>query len=160
MKIFLKGLTAPLFWQKPSCGGQKHARLFQKLVRLAPQRLGDADQAGQRKIVFGPFNAADKCPVHVGALGERFLRQAHFFPIRPHVFCHTLAILVFHVGQVWKKKAPPDIDVKTIAFNTRQPPRTLAKSGLPVSVKFPELRPGASQAPDSGLWRFPNIAEK
>jgi hypothetical protein len=105
-------------------------RLFQKLVRFAAKPLGNADQTGQRKIVFAAFDAADECPVHVRALGERFLRQGHLFPIRAHVLCHSLAILDVHARQVWKKKAPENIDVTTIAFNTRQPPRTLAKPGL------------------------------
>jgi hypothetical protein len=58
------------------------------------------------------------------------LRQGHFFSIRAHVLCHPLTILNVHARQVWKKKAPADIDVTTIAFNTRQPPLTFAKSGL------------------------------
>ena len=104
--------------------------LFQKLVRFTTQPFCNADQAGQRKIVFAAFDAADECPVHVRPLGERFLRQGHFLSIRAHVLCHSLAILVVHARQVWKKKAPTNIDVTTIVFNTRQPPRTLAKSGL------------------------------
>lgn len=105
-------------------------RLFQKLVWFAAQPFGNANQTGQRKIVFGAFDAADKCPVHVCALGERFLRQSHFFPKRAHVLCHSLAILVFHARQVWKKNPLADIDVKPIAFNTRHPPQTLAESLL------------------------------
>ena len=101
----------------PSPNG--HARLFQKFVRLAAQRLGDTDHAGKRKIVFAAFNAADERPVHVRAFSERFLRQGHFFPIRAHVLCQSLAILVFHARQVWKKKAVVNIDVNTIEFNTR-----------------------------------------
>jgi hypothetical protein len=58
------------------------------------------------------------------------LRQGHFLPIRAHVLCHPLAILDVHARQVWKKKAPADIDVKPIVFNTRHPPRTLAESLL------------------------------
>jgi len=130
-------------------------RLFQKLVRFAPQPLGNANQAGQRKIIFAAFNAADECPVHVRALGERFLRQSHFFPKRAHVLCHPLAILVFHARQVWKKKALADIDVTTIVFNTRQPLCNLAESEQPVPAESPTLRPGASHArPDSGLRVF------
>ena len=101
-------------------GRQMLALLFQKLVRLEVQRLGDADQAGQRKIVFATFNAADERPVHVRAFSERLLRKGHFLPIRTHVLCQSLAILVFHARQVWKKKAVANIDVNTIAFNTRQ----------------------------------------
>ncbi len=131
-------------------------RLFQKLVGFAPQPLGNANQTGQRKIVFAAFDAADECPVHVRALGERFLRQSQFFPKRAHVLCHPLAILVFHARQVWKKKAAADIDVTPIAFTTRQPPRTLAESELPIPVEPLRLRPGASHVkPDSGLRAFP-----
>jgi hypothetical protein len=131
-------------------------RLFQKLVGFTTQPLGNANQTGQRKIVFAAFDTADICPVHVRAFGERFLRQSHFFPIRAHVLCHTLAILIFHARQVWKKKAPSNIDVNTIVFNTRHPPRTLAKLGLLIPVESLKLRPGASQArPDSGLQVFP-----
>ena len=138
----------------PSPNG--HALLFQKFVRLAAQRLGDTDHAGQRKIVFAAFNAADERPVHVRAFSERFLRQGHFFPIRAHVLCQSLAILVFHARQVWKKKAPSNIDVTTIAFDTRQPLRTLADSGLPIPAEPPKLRPGVSHTkPDSELPVFP-----
>ncbi len=130
-------------------------RLFQKLVRFATQPLGNANQTGQRKIVFAAFDAADECPVHVRALSERFLRQGHFFPKRAHVFCHSLAILDVHARQVWKKKAPTDIDVTTIAFNTRQPPRRLAKSELPIPVEFPKLQSGVSHTkPGSELRMF------
>ena len=153
-------LTAPVGQTFPG-SGQTLARLFQKLVRFAIQPLGNANQTGQRKIVFAAFNAADICPVHVRALGERFLRQTHFFPIRAHVLCHTLAILVFHARQVWKKKVPSNIDVTTIVFNTRQPPHTLAECGLPIPVESPELRPGACQAgPDGGLRVFPKCHRK
>jgi hypothetical protein len=84
------------------------------------------------------------------------LRQSHFLSIRAHVLRHPLAILVFHARQVWKKKAPSNIDVTTIAFDTRQPLRTLADSGLPIPAEPPKLRPGAFRArPDSGLAEFP-----
>ena len=136
-------------------------RLFQKLVRFTTQPLGNANQTGQRKIVFAAFDAADICPVHVRALGERFLRQSHFFSIRAHVLCHPLAILIFHARQVWKKKAPSNIDVNTIAFNTRQSPRTLAEWGLPIPVESLKLRPGTSHArPTSGLQVFPKCHRK
>jgi len=121
-------------------------RLFQKLVGFAAQRLGNADQTGQRKIVFTAFDAADVCPMHIRALGKRFLRQGHFFSIRAHTLRYSLAILDVHAYQVWKKKAPENIDVTAIAFNTRQPPRTLAKSGLPIPVESLESRAGASYA--------------
>lgn len=134
-----------------------HARLFQKLVGFEVQRLGDTDQAGQRKIVFAAFNATDECPVHVRAFSERFLRQGHFFSIRAHVLCQSLAILVFHARQVWKKKAVANIDVNTIAFNTRQPPCTLAKWHPPIPVKSRELPPGAFHAEsDTGRRVFPD----
>ncbi len=94
--------------------------LLQKFVRLSSKCLGNANQTGQGKIVFGAFNAADVCPVHIGTFGERFLRQCHFFPESSHIFCHSLAILGVHAGKVWKKKAAQNIDVSTIAFNTRQ----------------------------------------
>jgi hypothetical protein len=89
------------------------------------------------------------------------LRQAHFFPIRAHVLCHSLAILDVHAHQVWKKKAPANIDVTSIAFNTRQPPRTLAEWGLPIPAESLKLRPGASQArPTGGLQVFPKCHRK
>ena len=156
MKSFSQGSTAFLFWQNCSDRSQTHPRLFQKLVRFAAERLGNADQTGLGKIIFGAFDPADVCPVHVRALGERFLRLGHLFPIRAHVLCHSLAILDVHARQVWKKKAPADIDVTTIAFNTRQPPRTLAESGLPIPTEPTKLRPGVSHAkPDSELPVFP-----
>jgi hypothetical protein len=131
-------------------------RLFQKLVGFTAQPLGNANQTGQRKIVFAAFDAADECPVHVCAFGERFLRQGHFFPKRAHVLCHSLAILDVHACQVWKKKAPADIDVTTIAFDTRQPLHTLAEWGLPIPAEPPKLWPGVSHTkPDSGLPAFP-----
>ena len=113
-------IQPPPFWQKPRGNGQMHAPLFQKLVRFPVQRLRNAHQTGQRKIVLAPFNAADECPVHFRAFGERFLRQGHFFSKSAHILGHTLAVLVIHARQVWKKKAPLNIDVNTIAFNTRQ----------------------------------------
>jgi hypothetical protein len=89
------------------------------------------------------------------------LRQGQFFPIGAHVLCHSLAIRVVHARQVWKKKAPANIDVTAIAFNTRQPPRTLAELGPPIPVESLELRPGASQArPDGGLRVFPKCHRK
>ena len=127
MKILPKVLAALPFCQKCFGGGQTFARLFQKLIRFAVECFGDANQTGQRKIVFGAFNAADECPVHIGALGKRFLRQGHFFPVSAHVFRHPLAILVVHVRQFWTRKALKNIDVTSIAFNTRQPRRNLAK---------------------------------
>ena len=130
-------------------------RLFQKLVGFASQPLGNANQTGQREIVFAAFNTADECPVHVRALGERFLRQSHFFPKRAHVLCHPLAILIFHACQVWKKKASADIDVTTIAFDTRQLFFNLAESGRPIPVEFPKLQSGVSHTkPDSELRVF------
>jgi hypothetical protein len=114
--------------------------LFQKLVRLAPQRFGNANQAGQRKVIFGAFNAADECPVHIRTFGERFLRQGHFSPKRPHVFSHSLAILDVHAGQVWKKMAAENIDVRTIVFNTRQASLTLAGLNFGKFFKIRENR--------------------
>ena len=129
--------------------------LFQKLIRFAAKPLCNTNQTGQRKIIFAAFDTTDERPVHIRALGERFLRQSHFFPKRAHVLCHSLAILVFHARQVWKKKAPSNIDVTTIAFNTRQPLHTLTKSGLPIPVEYAELRPGDSRArSDSRLRVF------
>jgi len=97
--------------------------LFQKFVRLASQCLGNADQTGQRKIILGTFDATDKRPVHVGAFGERFLRQRHFFSESPHVLCHPLAILDVHAGKVWKKRGRQNIDVTAIEYNTSTPLR-------------------------------------
>ena len=109
----------PLPQQKFLSGSQTRVLLFQKLVRFEVQRFGDADQTGQRKIVFASFDAANECPVHVRAFGERFLRQGHFFPIRAHVLCQSPAILVFHARKVWRKRAVANIDVNTSVFNTR-----------------------------------------
>jgi len=104
-------LTAP-YWQALPVS------LFQKLVRFATERLGNANQTGQRKIIFAAFDAADERPVHIGALGERFLRQGHFFSIRTHVLGQTPAILFIHAGQFWRKEGVQNIDVNTIVFNT------------------------------------------
>ena len=117
-------------WATPGDATRAHAGLFQKLIRFAVQCLGDLDQAGQRKIVFAAFDAADICPVHVRPFGERFLRQIQFFTIRAHVLCHPLAILVIHARKVWKKKARSNIDVNTIEYNARQSRQSLTKSGL------------------------------
>lgn len=123
------GFQQPDFQACP-CERQSCGRLFQKFKRFAPQRFGNTYQAVERNIVFGAFDPADICPVQVGAFGERFLRQAHFLPERPHIFRHPLAILVIHVCQVWLKKARSNIDVSTIEFNTRQSWCGVAKSGL------------------------------
>lgn len=105
--------------------------LLQKFVRFTSQRLCNANQAGQGKIVFTTLNTADVCPVHIRAFGERFLRQSHFFSMSAHVFCHPLAILVIHARQFWKKKARQNIDVDSIEFNTRRSRRSLMNSSLP-----------------------------
>lgn len=117
--------------------------LLQKLVGFAIQPLGNANQTGQRKVIFAAFNATYKCPVHVSALGKRFLRQSHLFPKRAHVLCDPLAILIFHARQVWKKNALENIDVTTIALDTRQRHCTLTKFGLPIPVESLGLRLGA-----------------
>lgn len=113
--IFL--MTIPSCQKLYSCG-QTFVRLFQEFIRFPSQGFGDADQTGQRKIVFRTFDAADKCPVHIGAFGQRFLRPGHFFSKSSHIFCHPLAILDVHDGRVWKKKSQPNIDVSTIEFTT------------------------------------------
>jgi hypothetical protein len=83
------------------------------------------------------------------------LRQGHFFPKRAHVLCHPLAILDVHARQVWKKKAPENIDVTTIAFDTRQPLHTLAEWGLPIPAEHSKLRSGVFHTkPDSELQVF------
>lgn len=133
MKIFSK--VALRFWQQFFGSSQTLARLFQKFVRFAIQCFGNADETGQGKIVFGAFNAADKCPVHISAFGKRFLRQSHLLPKGTHVFCQSLAILVVHARQVWEKKSPENIDVKSIAFDTRQPYRILAFFDLSQDIR-------------------------
>lgn len=100
--------------------------LFQKFVRFPAQRFGDAHQTRQRQIVFGAFDAANICPMHIGPFGEGFLRQGQFPPIRAHILRHPLAILDVHHLPFWKKKAGSDIDVNSSEFNTSQRLRTLA----------------------------------
>ena len=56
--------------------GSERARLFEKLVRLAAERLGDLGKRVNGNRLFSAFNLADVVAGKLGQLGQFFLREA------------------------------------------------------------------------------------
>ena len=70
-----------------------HGQLLEPVEQFARtnlQRLGDADDCGQRRVGLRTLELPDKRSVHARTVGKVFLREPASLPIQPHPLAEGL----------------------------------------------------------------------